>query len=69
MASVGERRVSYDARGLAEPHAEAPRIAAAVSEPALPSMTTTPDIMFSHDDQPTRPLTWISGPSMSPQPK
>jgi methylamine---glutamate N-methyltransferase subunit B len=27
MASVGERRVSYDARGLAEPHAEAPRIA------------------------------------------
>jgi methylamine---glutamate N-methyltransferase subunit B len=27
MAAVGERRVSYDARGLAEPHAEAPRIA------------------------------------------
>jgi glutamate synthase domain-containing protein 3 len=27
MASVGERRVSYDARGLAEPHAEAPRVA------------------------------------------
>jgi methylamine---glutamate N-methyltransferase subunit B len=27
MASVGERRVSYDARGLAEPHAQAPRIA------------------------------------------
>ena len=27
MAAVGERRVSYDARGLAEPHAEAPRVA------------------------------------------
>jgi methylamine---glutamate N-methyltransferase subunit B len=27
MATVGESRVSYDARGLAEPHAEAPRIA------------------------------------------
>jgi methylamine---glutamate N-methyltransferase subunit B len=25
MAAVGERRISYDARGLAEPHAEAPR--------------------------------------------
>ena len=27
MATVGESRVNYDARGLAEPHAEAPRIA------------------------------------------
>ncbi len=27
MAAVGERRITYDARGLAEPHAEAPRIA------------------------------------------
>ena len=27
MAAVGERRVSYDARGLAEPHAEAPGVA------------------------------------------
>ena len=27
MAAVGESRVSYDARGLAEPHAEAPRVA------------------------------------------
>ena len=27
MAAVGERRVTYDARGLAEPHAEAPRTA------------------------------------------
>lgn len=26
-ALVGERRISYDARGLAEPHAEAPRVA------------------------------------------
>ena len=23
---VGERRITYDARGLAEPHAEAPRV-------------------------------------------
>ena len=27
MATVGESRISYDARGLAEPHAEAPGIA------------------------------------------
>ena len=27
MAAVGERRITYDARGLAEPHAEAPKIA------------------------------------------
>jgi glutamate synthase domain-containing protein 3 len=27
VATVGEQRVTYDARGLAEPHAEAPRIA------------------------------------------
>jgi glutamate synthase domain-containing protein 3 len=27
VAAVGERRVTYDARGLAEPHAEAPRVA------------------------------------------
>ena len=27
MAAVGERRITYDARGLAEPFAEAPRIA------------------------------------------
>ena len=27
MAAVGEGRITYDARGLAEPHAEAPRIA------------------------------------------
>ncbi len=27
MATVGEQRVTYDARGLAEPHAEAPRVA------------------------------------------
>ncbi|HXV58322.1 MAG TPA: hypothetical protein VD704_10680 [Gaiellaceae bacterium] len=26
MATVGESRISYDARGLAEPHAEAPRV-------------------------------------------
>ncbi len=28
MAAVGENRITYDARGLAEPNAEAPRIAA-----------------------------------------
>ena len=27
MAAVGERQISYDARGLAEPVAEAPRTA------------------------------------------
>jgi glutamate synthase domain-containing protein 3 len=27
VAAVGERQISYDARGLAEPHAEAPRVA------------------------------------------
>src|SRR3712207_6235246 len=27
MSAVGESRITYDARGLAEPHAEAPRIA------------------------------------------
>ena len=27
MAAVGERQITYDARGLAEPIAEAPRIA------------------------------------------
>ena len=46
-----------------------PRIAAPVSEPAFDSITTTPDIMFSQADQPTRPVTVISGPSISPQPK
>ena len=42
-------------------------MAAPVSEPALRSMVTTPDIMFSATDQPTRPLMVTSGPSMSPQ--
>jgi glutamate synthase domain-containing protein 3 len=27
VAAVGERQIAYDARGLAEPHAEAPRVA------------------------------------------
>jgi hypothetical protein len=27
VAEVGERRITYDARGLAEPHADAPNIA------------------------------------------
>ena len=44
-----------------------PRSAAPVSEPALLSITTTPDIMFSHADQPTRPVMWTSGPSIIPQ--
>ena len=46
-----------------------PRSAAPASEPALLSITTTPDIMFSATDQPTRPLIWNSGPSPSPAPK
>ena len=46
-----------------------PRSAAPVSEPAFPSTTTTPDIMFSQADHPTRPVMWISGPSIRPQPK
>ena len=46
-----------------------PRSAAPASEPALASTTTTPDIMFSATDQPTRPVISTSGPSISPQPK
>ncbi len=44
-------------------------MAAPVSEPALDSITTTPDIMFSHADQPTRPAMWTSGPSIIPSAK
>ena len=46
-----------------------PRSAAPVSDPALLSITTTPDIMFSHADQPTRPVMCTSGPSIRPHPK
>ncbi len=35
MAAVGEGRITYDARGLAEPHAEAPRIAEIDGERAV----------------------------------
>ena len=35
MAAVGEQRVTYDARGLAEPHAEAPRVAKVDGERAV----------------------------------
>lgn len=35
MAAVGERQITYDARGLAEPHAEAPRIAEIDGETAV----------------------------------
>jgi glutamate synthase domain-containing protein 3 len=35
MAAVGERRVTYDARGLAEPHAEVPRISEIDGERAV----------------------------------
>jgi len=34
MAAVGEGRITYDARGLAEPHAEAPRVAQIAGERA-----------------------------------
>ncbi len=46
-----------------------PRSAAPASEPALLSITTTPDIMFSATDQPTRPVMCTSAPSIRPQPK
>ena len=46
-----------------------PRIAAPASEPATFSITTTPDIMFSATDHPTRPVIETSGPSISPTPK
>jgi hypothetical protein len=32
-------------------------------------MKTTPDIMFSQADQPTRPVMCTSGPSITPHPK
>jgi glutamate synthase domain-containing protein 3 len=35
MAEVGERRITYDARGLAEPHAEAPGVAEIDGEAAV----------------------------------
>ncbi len=35
MAAVGEQRITYDARGLAEPHAEAPRVAQVDGERAV----------------------------------
>ena len=35
MAAVGEKRITYDARGLAEPHAEAPRTARIDGERAV----------------------------------
>ena len=46
-----------------------PRRAAPVSEPAFFSIRTTPDIMFSQTDQPTRPVIVTSGPSIRPTPK
>ncbi len=46
-----------------------PRSAAPASEPALFSTTTTPLIMFSATDQPTRPVMVTSGPSIRPTPK
>ena len=42
-----------------------PLSAAASSDPALLSIVTTPDIMFSHTDQPTLPVTTISGPPLA----
>ena len=46
-----------------------PRIAAPKVEPAFFSITTVPAIMFSAQDQPTRPLMRTLGPSIRPQPK
>jgi hypothetical protein len=46
-----------------------PRIAAPKHEPAFFSITTFPDIMFSAQDQPTRPEILTTGPSIDPTPK
>ena len=46
-----------------------PRSAAPKVEPAFFSITTVPASMFSAHDQPTRPLMWMFGPSIKPQPK
>ena len=46
-----------------------PLIAAPKHEPAFFSITTFPAIMFSAQDQPTRPLTLTIGPSIDPTPK
>jgi glutamate synthase domain-containing protein 3 len=35
MAAVGERRITYDARGLAEPHAEVPKVSKIKGERAV----------------------------------
>ena len=46
-----------------------PLSAAPKVDPPFFSITTTPAIMFSAQDQPTRPLMWTLGPSIRPQPK
>ena len=46
-----------------------PRIAAPNCEPAFFSIRIVPLIMFSAQDQPTRPAMRTFGPSISPQPK
>ena len=56
------------AGGVAVGSGGAPVMAPA-NDPALDSITTTPDIMFSATDQPTRPLICTSGPSPRPTPK
>ena len=62
--------VDADARAdiaLADQVAAADR--GAEGEPAFFSMTTVPASMFSAQDQPTRPLMRMLGPSIRPQPK
>ena len=44
-----------------------PRSAAAGQRAGVAVDHDTPDIMFSHADQPTRPVMWTSGPSIIPQ--
>ena len=46
-----------------------PRIAAPNCEPAFFSIRMVPLIMFSAQDQPTRPAMRTFGPSIRPQPK
>ena len=52
MAAVGQRRISYDARGLAEPIAEAPRIAVTADAlgVAKDEMAAKPLVLYEGDD-------------------
>ena len=63
--------ISIPVRDPTEPiHTRSPpRMAAPKVEPAFFSINTVPDIIFSPQDQPTRPLIRTFGPSMRPTAK